>query len=102
MMPALARPARRGPAQDRDRLERFHRHQPADAAEQHHVDQRDHGIDLAGRLEQREQPAAGDRADDAADDEHDSHLHIDALAPDRSEEHTYELQSLMRNSYTVL
>src|SRR3546814_9829621 len=30
------------------------------------------------------------------------HRKVDAAAPDRSEEHTSELQSLMRNSYAVL
>ena len=48
--------------------------------EQHHVEDRDDGIDLAELLEQPEQEAAEDRAEHAAGDDHRAHCGVDAAA----------------------
>ena len=50
------------------------------AAEHQDVEQADHDIDLAARLEQPEQRRADERAEQAADDHHPAHLQVDPAA----------------------
>jgi hypothetical protein len=58
---APAGPSTLGRLQYVERGRRLLRHHDADAAEQDHVEDRDHGIDLAHFLEKPEQEAAGHR-----------------------------------------
>ena len=66
-----------GRFEDAERGRRLLRHHDPDRAEQKHVEDRDHGIDLAQILKQPEEQAAQDRAQHAARDDHRAHLHVD-------------------------
>ena len=63
-----------------ERDQRILQHQSADRAEDQDVEEADHDIDLAARLEHAEQRRADDRAGEAADDHHPGHFHVDAAA----------------------
>ncbi|MCY1500861.1 hypothetical protein D9M68_349150 [compost metagenome] len=59
----------------------FPKHQTADSAEQHDVEQRDHQIELAEAAQQRKQPDADRRAHEATAEQHRAELDIDGAAP---------------------
>jgi hypothetical protein len=63
-----------------ERLQAIDQHQGADPAQDDHVEQADHDIDLPGRLERLEHARAEQRADQAAGDHHAGHLHVDSAA----------------------
>ena len=58
----------------------FCNHQRADDAQQEHVGHPDGDVELSDRAQEREQPDAEGRADDAACEQHADQRHIDGAA----------------------
>src|SRR5690606_29899164 len=65
---------RRTFARFQHRIDALDHHQDADGAEEKHVGERDHQIDLADGFQQGEDPGSDDRADDTANQQHEPHL----------------------------
>jgi hypothetical protein len=62
-------------------LEIVDHHQPGDRAEEQHIGQRDHQVDLPQRLQLREQGNPDDAADGAPQQHDDAQLEIDIAPP---------------------
>ncbi|PAV93034.1 hypothetical protein WR25_27104 [Diploscapter pachys] len=70
---------------DADRTDRFACHQRTDRPQHRDIDDADHRIDLATRLEQLEDPRARPAAEDTAGHQDAAHLHVDAAAVEMRE-----------------